>query len=120
MLEIKAEKFYQMLAFVPVNEQRTKLYIRTYQAFLTLPILKPLLDRLFNYQSMVILKQDKYAVISHNPNSSIHATDEKLYPSDRAIAWYRQKWIERETEIGIGSAKASFRQETHLKTAINR
>jgi len=94
-LEIKSGSFYQVLAFVPVNENSTKIYARAYQGFVTLGFLKPLVDLISNYQNSVILNQDKYAVISHSPNSSIDATDEKLYPSDQGIDWFRKKWIEK-------------------------
>lgn len=94
-LEIKPGSFYQMLAFVPVNENSTKIYARAYQSFITLGVLKPLVDLISNYQNSVILNQDKYAVISHSPNSSIAATNEKLYPSDTGIDWFRKKWAEK-------------------------
>ncbi len=94
-LEIMPSKFYQMLAFVPVNEQSTKIYARAYQGFITTRALRPLTNLVANYQNSVILNQDKYAVISHSPNSSIDAVDEKLYPSDIGIDWFRKKWSEQ-------------------------
>ncbi len=94
-LEIKTGMFYQMLAFVPINEHSTKIYARAYQGFVTMRILKPLLDSIFSYQNSSILNQDKYAVVSHSPNSSIDATSEKLYPSDAGIDWFRKKWVEK-------------------------
>ncbi len=99
LLEIRPGSFYQMLAFVPISENSTKLYIRAYQGFIAIPGLKLLVDTLFNFSNSIILNQDKYAVISHSPNSSLDAANEKLYPSDRGIAWYRQKWLEKEIAI---------------------
>ncbi len=99
LLEIRPGAFYQMMAFVPVNDRSTKLYIRAYQGFVTLGLLKPIVDKAMNFSNSIILNQDKYAVVSQFPNSSIDAVDEKLYPSDRGIAWYREKWSEREIEI---------------------
>lgn len=100
-LEIKKGSFYQMLAFVPVNEKSTKIYARAYQSLVTLGALKPLIDLISNYQNSIILNQDKYAVISHSPNSSIDAKDEKLYPSDQGIDWFRKKWIEKSCQYAI-------------------
>lgn len=99
MLQIKKNLFYQMLAFVPVNDHSTKIYIRAYQGFVTLSLIKPIIDKVFNFQNKIVLNQDKYAVVSHNPNSSIDALDEKLFPSDRGIVWYRQQWKEREISV---------------------
>jgi phenylpropionate dioxygenase-like ring-hydroxylating dioxygenase large terminal subunit len=97
MLKIKKDRFYQMLAFAPVNEHSTRLYVRAYQGFVRLDLIKPLIDKVFNLQNTIILNQDKYAVVSQSPNSSLDASQENLYPSDRGIAWYRQKWKETET-----------------------
>ncbi|MDQ5937046.1 MAG: hypothetical protein QG574_4405 [Cyanobacteriota bacterium erpe_2018_sw_21hr_WHONDRS-SW48-000092_B_bin.40] len=101
-LVIKPGSFYQMLAFVPINEQSTKIYARSYQSFVTFGGLKPLIDIISNYQNSVILNQDKYAVISHSPNSSIDATNEKLYPSDHGIDWFRKKWLEKSAKTSAG------------------
>lgn len=88
-------RFHQMLAFVPVSETETRIYLRAYQKFINLPVLSPLLHVLLASQNMKILGQDKAVVLSQRPNSSIEAEQEKLYPSDRGIVWFRKMWLEK-------------------------
>lgn len=103
-------RFHQMLAFVPVSETETRIYLRAYQNFINLPILSPLLHALLSAQNMKILGQDKAVVLSQRPNSSIEAEQEKLYPSDRGIAWFRKMWLEKLQAENIGSISAMARK----------
>ncbi|MCA0315779.1 MAG: aromatic ring-hydroxylating dioxygenase subunit alpha [Candidatus Melainabacteria bacterium] len=89
----------QMLAFVPVDDNTTVMYVRAYQAFVTLPLLEKLVGKVLAASNRVILNQDKAAVITHSPSSSLLASEEKLYPSDRGIAWFRKQFSEKAVEV---------------------
>ncbi len=92
LLNILPDKFTQFLAFVPIDEHNTKLYLRTYQNFLKIPVLKELLGLIFNQQSKIILNQDKRVVLSQRPLNSLESLNENLYPSDKGIIYFRQAW----------------------------
>ena len=91
-LTIVPHKFSQMLAFVPIDEQTTRLYLRAYQKYCTVPGLAALVNSIMRITNGVILSQDRRVVLSQWPQNSLEAGDEKLYPSDRAISLFRQKW----------------------------
>lgn len=85
-------RFHQMIAFVPVSETQTRIYLRAYQKFLTVPLFSHILNAFLSWQNGVILNQDRRVVLSQRPNVSTEAHDEKLYPSDKGIAWFRKTW----------------------------
>jgi len=89
-----AGKFRIVAAFVPIDEEHTKIYIRSYQKFVTLPILKDLVNALLITSNKKILKQDYNIVTSQKPLGELNWPEEKLFPSDRAIAFYRKKLSE--------------------------
>ncbi len=92
LLNILSGKFLQFLAFVPIDENNTKLYVRTYHNFVTIPFIIPFINFVLNIQSQVILNQDKGVVISQKPLNSITATSEKLYVSDNGIKHFRDTY----------------------------
>ena len=79
------------LAFVPVDENTTKLYQRTYQCFVKLPLLGKLICSLFNQTNKIILRQD-YEVVTSQAQPKDDWKDEKLFPSDKAIMHFRN-WL---------------------------
>lgn len=91
-LQIVPGKFYQFIAFVPVDDTSTVMYLRSYQKFVTLPILRELMGLFMNFQSKMIIQQDQRVVVSHPVSPSPSATNEKLYPSDNGIAHFRKHW----------------------------
>lgn len=95
LLTILPGKFYQFIAFVPVAEQRTRLYLRAYQKFVTAPVLSSLMNLAMNHSNKVIINQDRAVVLSQEPQNSTKASDELLFPSDRAIKYFRDLWNER-------------------------
>ena len=94
MLTIVPDKFAQMMAFVPVNEKMTRLYLRGYQSFITLPLISTVFDTIGAWQSKYILNQDRRVVLSQEPKSSLDAAHEILYPSDQGIKHFRRRWQE--------------------------
>ncbi len=94
-LQILANRFYQFIAFVPIDNEQTLLYVRAYQQFVTFPGVRELVGLILDIQSRKILGQDQRVVLSHPRHSSILDTGEKHYPSDKGIAWFRKLWSEK-------------------------
>ena len=94
-LAIVPGRFMQMIAFVPVDDHETRIYLRGYQSFVTIPLLADLLGLIVQAQNSVILNQDRNVVLSQKPANVMHAGDENLYQSDRGIAHFRKLWADR-------------------------
>ncbi len=75
--------------FTPVDEGNSVLYLRYYQRFVKVPILRELVALLINWSSIIILNQDKRVVVTQQPKSSGLHTGEKLIPADKPIIEYR-------------------------------
>lgn len=95
LLTIKKGSFYQLIAFVPVDDETTCIYLRAYQNFVTIPLFEKLVGKIMDVQNKIILNQDKAIVLTHDPKSSIEAPFERLYPSDAGIQWFRKRWQEK-------------------------
>ncbi len=80
-----------LLAFVPIDEENTRLYLRFYGRFLGLTVLDRLLCKLSNLGNRVILGQDKRVVLTQQPKKTELAMGEKLFQADRPIVLYRQR-----------------------------
>jgi phenylpropionate dioxygenase-like ring-hydroxylating dioxygenase large terminal subunit len=80
-----------MLAFVPIDEENTRLYLRFYGRFVRVPVLDRLLCKLSNLGNRVILAQDKRVVLTQRPKKTELAMGEKLFQADRPIVAYRQR-----------------------------
>lgn len=78
-------------AFVPVDNVRTLLYLRFYQSFFKLPILKGLIARLAMPFNLLIAHQDRRVVETHCPQRSGLKSGEKLIQGDRPIIEYRRR-----------------------------
>lgn len=92
-----AENFMIFLAFVPVDEESTLLYLRSYYRGLNVPIFKDLVDWFFNITNGIILSQDKAVVVSQGKEAStdpVHAK-ERLFLSDIPIRHFRKTWLEK-------------------------
>lgn len=82
-----------VIAFAPVDEQATTLYLRTYQKFLTAPVLREFAGWIMNFSNSVILNQDKAVVLSQWPSNAVDGdVGESLFPSDKAIEYFRRQW----------------------------
>lgn len=87
-----AAKMKLMVFFSPINAQKTKLYLRTYNPVLSIFVLRQLLTPLFNLINVVILKQDKRVVSSQGSGISALAKDDLLMKHDKAIKYFREVW----------------------------
>jgi phenylpropionate dioxygenase-like ring-hydroxylating dioxygenase large terminal subunit len=75
--------------FTPVDDENTILYLRYYQRFVRLPLIRQLAAFLINLSSIVILNQDKRVVLTELPKKTGLHIGEKLVPADKPIIEYR-------------------------------
>ena len=87
-----SQKMKLMVFFVPVNEHKTLLYLRTYRTFLNVQPIKYLLDKVMNIVNLMILKQDYKVVYSQGDEPSYIAKVDKLMSHDKAIRFFREQW----------------------------
>jgi phenylpropionate dioxygenase-like ring-hydroxylating dioxygenase large terminal subunit len=80
-----------MAAFVPVDDAHTVLYLRFYQRFVRLPILRDLVNRLAMPFNLRIAHQDRRVVVTQEPKASGLTIGEKLIQGDHPIVEYRRR-----------------------------
>jgi phenylpropionate dioxygenase-like ring-hydroxylating dioxygenase large terminal subunit len=85
------EKVRVMVAFVPVDQENTILYLRFYQKFMRVPVLRNLITRLSTPFNLVITHQDRRVVVTQQPKSSALKIGEQLFQADRPIIEYRMR-----------------------------
>jgi len=85
-----SEKFQALAAFVPVDEENTLVYLRNYQSFVKIPILKQIANYLLKLSNIIILRQDKRVVETQIPRKSEVKMDERLIMGDKPIVEYRK------------------------------
>ena len=86
-----SDKFRIFVAFVPVDEENTVVYVRNYQKLVTLPVLKQLINYLGSLSNKLILNQDKRVVLTQLPKKSELKMDERLIMGDKPIVEYRKR-----------------------------
>ena len=97
-----------MAAFVPVDAEHTLLYLRFYQRFLTVPLLRDLVAWAGMPFNVMVAHQDRRIVETHQPQISGLRIGEKMIPGDRPVVEYRRR---REALI------EAARQETGRQSA---
>ncbi|HNT75105.1 MAG TPA: aromatic ring-hydroxylating dioxygenase subunit alpha [Anaerolineae bacterium] len=85
-----SDKVRVMAAFVPVDAEHTLLYLRFYQRFLKVPILRELVNTLAMPFNVYVAHQDRRVVVTQQPKPSALRMDEKLIQGDRPILEYRR------------------------------
>jgi phenylpropionate dioxygenase-like ring-hydroxylating dioxygenase large terminal subunit len=80
-----------VVAFVPVDDEHTMMYLRFYQKFLRWPLLRHVFTRLATPSNLYILHQDRRVVTTQRPQRSDLRLDEKLIQGDRPIVEYRRR-----------------------------
>ncbi len=78
-------------AFVPVDEEHTLLYLRFYQKFLRVPVLRDLVNWVAMPFNLLVAHQDRRVVQTQVPRASGLALGEKLVQGDRPIVEYRRR-----------------------------
>lgn len=86
-----AEKARVFIAFIPIDEENTLFYLRFYQKFVRIPILRNFVNWLSNIFNKKILHQDRRVVITQQPIKSELKMDEKLIQGDNPIVFYRKR-----------------------------
>jgi phenylpropionate dioxygenase-like ring-hydroxylating dioxygenase large terminal subunit len=99
------ESMRVLLAFVPIDEENTRLYLRFYGRFLGIPVLDRLLCLVSNLGNRIILRQDKRVVLTQQPKKTWLDMGEKLFQADRPIVAYRQRRKELIEEASGQSAQ---------------
>jgi phenylpropionate dioxygenase-like ring-hydroxylating dioxygenase large terminal subunit len=85
------ERIRILIAFVPVDENNTLLYLRFYQSIVGIPLLRTLFNFVGKLQSIVIVRQDKRVVLTQIPNRSELRMGENLLQADLPILEYRRR-----------------------------
>jgi phenylpropionate dioxygenase-like ring-hydroxylating dioxygenase large terminal subunit len=86
-----SEKMRIVVAFVPVDNGHTLMYLRFYQKLVRLPILRDVANALFMTFNRVILHQDRRVVQTQVPKASGLSIGENLVQGDGPIAAYRMR-----------------------------
>ena len=108
-----SDKMRIVAAFVPIDEENTKIYLRFYQSFIKVPVLKQVVNSMFNITNKVILHQDRKIVITQLPKKSEFSMGENLIQGDLPIIEYRKKReeLKNSTKTGV---------ETNFGTSLKK
>ena len=81
-----------VIAFVPVDEENSLLYIRFYQKFLPIPVIGKWVAQLSMPMNLYIAHQDRTVVETHHSQpSSLRSSNEKPIKADAPIIEYRRQ-----------------------------
>jgi len=80
-----------LIAFTPVDENNSILYLRFYQRFVRFPALGKLIAWIGMPFNLIIAHQDRRVVITHKPQPSSFKSEEKLIQGDLPILEYRKR-----------------------------
>jgi len=78
-------------AFAPVDDEHAVLYLRFYQRFMRVPVLRDALNWLSMWFNLVVAHQDRRVVITQMPKPSSLRGGEQLIPGDGPIVAYRRR-----------------------------
>jgi len=85
------ENMRVVAAFVPLDQEQTLLYLRFYQKFIRLPLLRALVNWMSMYLNRIIAHQDRRVVVTQDPKPSGLKIGENLIQADHPIVAYRQR-----------------------------
>lgn len=91
---------WAVAAFVPVEGNRTRLYLRFYQNYVRVPILGWLVCYGMNVVNRRILKQDKDVVLAQLPKEVTPDLREVLVAGDAPIAFWR-RWLRSNGKMNL-------------------
>jgi phenylpropionate dioxygenase-like ring-hydroxylating dioxygenase large terminal subunit len=86
-----APDFKIVVAFAPVDDENTILYLRVYQRFLRIPMIRDLINAISLAGSVYIAWQDKVVVETQQPKRSDLRIGESPVPGDGPIILYRRR-----------------------------
>jgi phenylpropionate dioxygenase-like ring-hydroxylating dioxygenase large terminal subunit len=79
-----------VIAFVPINDENTMMYIRYYQKAMKIPGLRELFNWVGLLSSFIIERQDRRVVITQRPKRPFLQMGEKLIQGDGPVITYRR------------------------------
>lgn len=85
-----ADKLSIVAAFVPVDEETTIIYLRTYQAFVSIPVVQGIVFKVLDWYNLKVLNEDKRVVLTQRPINTHVDIKENLIPGDVPIGQYRR------------------------------
>ena len=77
--------------FAPIDEENTQIYLRFYQRFMKIPVLKHIVHFFSNISNAVILHQDRKVVLKQLPKKTEFRMKENLILGDAPIIAYRTR-----------------------------
>jgi phenylpropionate dioxygenase-like ring-hydroxylating dioxygenase large terminal subunit len=93
-----------LAAFVPVDDEHTLLYLRFYQKFVRVPLLRDLFNRLAMPFNVYVAHQDRRVVQTQRPKRPFLRMGEKLFQADGPILAYRKRREELLEQAGARGA----------------
>lgn len=78
-------------AFAPIDDENTHIYLRFYQKFMKIPILKEIVNKFSSISNKVILHQDRDVVLTQEPIKTEMKMGENLIQGDLPIIEYRKR-----------------------------
>ena len=85
-----SDKLRVMAAFAPIDDEHTMIYLRFYQRFLSVPVLRQAVNGLGNVANRTILHQDRRVVLTQLPKKSELKMGENLVQGDLPIIEFRR------------------------------
>lgn len=79
-----------IIAFVPIDDENTKLYLRFYQRVIKVSVIRTIFNKIGSLANYIIENQDKRIVITQLPKKSGLTIGEKLIAGDFPIIQYRR------------------------------
>ena len=86
-----SDKVRIVVGFVPIDEENTKIYLRFYQSFMKMPVLKQVTNKLSSISNKFILHQDRAVVLPQLPKKTQLVMGENLIQGDLPIIEFRKK-----------------------------
>jgi phenylpropionate dioxygenase-like ring-hydroxylating dioxygenase large terminal subunit len=84
------DKLHLFIAFVPIDDANTLMYIRAYQKITTVPVLRSIFNWISAVGNWVIERQDRRVVITQEPKRADLNIGETLIQGDAPIITYRR------------------------------
>ena len=78
-------------AFVPIDEDNTKIYLRFYQCFIKIPLISSLINKMAMVFNLKVLHQDRRVVLTQVPKKSMLKMSDVLIQGDLPILTYRKR-----------------------------
>jgi hypothetical protein len=93
-----------MAAFIPVDEENTRIYLRFCQNIVRVPFFRLLVNKFGNVMDRVVLHQDRRLVLTQIPKKSELQMDENLVQGDLPVIEYCRKRQELKEHVDNNTA----------------